>query len=228
MSAVTTTTNNKDDELFSPDRETRDNIYRPLSPSAYDAVSTGGGGGETPVYEDPAERERQEKEWHEELIKVEGEILTLRQVLTAKVRQATELKRKLGITPMQEFKQDLQAGLQQLRDSGTYQKTSTVMKSASEKTASALSTVGASLSKKFGDLRNSQTFKNVEEKVETAYANVKGATGYFLGSATTPTESRVKGSRSDNSIDEAFQAASAPTTPRSEDNPPLPEEKVPL
>lgn len=51
--------------------------------------------------------------------KVEGEILTLRQVLTAKVRQATELKRKLGITPMQEFKQDIQAGFQQLRESGT-------------------------------------------------------------------------------------------------------------
>lgn len=41
-------------------------------------------------------------------------------------------------------------------------------------------------------------------------------------------QARVKGSKSDNSIDEAFQAASAPTTPRSEENPPLPEEKVPL
>lgn len=227
-------TNNKEDELFSPDRESRDNYYRPLSPPAYDAVSPEGG--ETPVYQDPAERARQEREWQEELVKVEGEILTLRQVLTAKVRQATELKRKLGITPMQEFKQDIQAGFQQLRESGTntatttdlYQKTSTVMKSASEKTASALSTIGASVSKRFGDLRNSQTFKNVEEKVETAYANVKGATGYFLGTGNSPTEARVKGSKSDNSIDEAFQAASAPTTPRSEDNPPLPEEKVPL
>lgn len=191
--------------------ENGDNYYRPLSPPAYDAVSPEGG--DTPVYQDPAERARQEREWQEELVKVEGEILTLRQVLTAKVRQATELKRKLGITPMQEFKQDIQAGFQQLRESGTYQKTSTVMKSASEKTASALSTIGASVSKRFGDLRNSQTFKNVEEKVETAYANVKA---------------RVKGSKSDNSIDEAFQAASAPTTPRSEENPPLPEEKVPL
>lgn len=206
--------------------ENGDNYYRPLSPPAYDAVSPEGG--ETPVYQDPAERARQEREWQEELVKVEGEILTLRQVLTAKVRQATELKRKLGITPMQEFKQDIQAGFQQLRESGTYQKTSTVMKSASEKTASALSTIGASVSKRFGDLRNSQTFKNVEEKVETAYANVKGATGYFLGTGNSPTEARVKGSKSDNSIDEAFQAASAPTTPRSEDNPPLPEEKVPL
>ncbi|CAE1286043.1 unnamed protein product [Acanthosepion pharaonis] len=152
-------------------------LILPLSPPAYDAVSPEGG--DTPVYQDPAERARQEREWQEELVKVEGEILTLRQVLTAKVRQATELKRKLGITPMQEFKQDIQAGFQQLRESGT----------------------------------NSQTFKNVEEKVETAYANVKA---------------RVKGSKSDNSIDEAFQAASAPTTPRSEENPPLPEEKFPF
>lgn len=216
-------TNNKEDELFSPDRESRDNYYRPLSPPAYDAVSPEGG--ETPVYQDPAERARQEREWQEELVKVEGEILTLRQVLTAKVRQATELKRKLGITPMQEFKQDIQAGFQQLRESGTYQKTSTVMKSASEKTASALSTIGASVSKRFGDLRNSQTFKNVEEKVETAYANVK--TSKSIENLKDKL-ARVKGSKSDNSIDEAFQAASAPTTPRSEDNPPLPEEKVPL
>jgi len=216
----------KDDELFSPDRESRDNYYRPLSPPAYDAVSPGGGGAiDDPVFADPVAQAQQQKEWQEELVKVEGEILTLRQVLTAKVRQAQELKRKIGITPMQEFKQDIQAGFQQLRESGTYQKTSTVMKSASEKTGSALSTIGAAVSRKFGDLRNSDTFKNVEEKVGTAYANVK--TSKSIENLKDKL-ARVKGSKSDNSIDEAFQAASAPTTPRSEDAPPLPEEKVPL
>ena len=45
-----------------------DNYYRPLSPPAYDTVSPGGG--DTPVYQDPVERARQEKEWQEELAKV--------------------------------------------------------------------------------------------------------------------------------------------------------------
>ncbi|CAI9719556.1 Hypothetical predicted protein [Octopus vulgaris] len=188
-----------------------DNYYDPLSPPAYDTVTSRDP--ETPVYQDPVDKERQEKEWQEELSKIDGEILTLRQVLTAKVRRATELKRKLGITPLQEFKQDIQSGFQQLRDSGTYQKTSAAMKTASEKTTSAISVLGASVSKKFDEMRNSQTFKTVEERVENAYTNVK---------------SRVKGSKSNQSLNESFQASSEPSTPRSEDNPPLPEEKVPL
>ncbi|CAI9719549.1 Hypothetical predicted protein [Octopus vulgaris] len=222
----------KDDEMFSPespkgamnDEEEYmllfgDNYYDPLSPPAYDTVTSRDP--ETPVYQDPVDKERQEKEWQEELSKIDGEILTLRQVLTAKVRRATELKRKLGITPLQEFKQDIQSGFQQLRDSGTgggassilYQKTSAAMKTASEKTTSAISVLGASVSKKFDEMRNSQTFKTVEERVENAYTNVK---------------SRVKGSKSNQSLNESFQASSEPSTPRSEDNPPLPEEKVPL
>lgn len=44
----------------------------------------------------------------------------LRQVLGSKVRRATELKRNLGITPFKEFKQDLQSGIQQIKDSSTY------------------------------------------------------------------------------------------------------------
>ncbi|KAK7480634.1 hypothetical protein BaRGS_00028106 [Batillaria attramentaria] len=54
-----------------------------------------------------------------------------------------------------------------------YQKTSAVVKTASEKTTTALSTVGAAVTRKIGDIKNSQTFKSMEERVETAYANVK-------------------------------------------------------
>ncbi|CAI9719560.1 Hypothetical predicted protein [Octopus vulgaris] len=208
-----------------------DNYYDPLSPPAYDTVTSRDP--ETPVYQDPVDKERQEKEWQEELSKIDGEILTLRQVLTAKVRRATELKRKLGITPLQEFKQDIQSGFQQLRDSGTgggassilYQKTSAAMKTASEKTTSAISVLGASVSKKFDEMRNSQTFKTVEERVENAYTNVK--TSKSIENLKDKL-SRVKGSKSNQSLNESFQASSEPSTPRSEDNPPLPEEKVPL
>ena len=54
------------------------------------------------------------------LLQVEEEILTLRQVLGAKVRRAAEIKRQMGITPFQEFKQDLQHGIKSIQDSDAY------------------------------------------------------------------------------------------------------------
>lgn len=51
---------------------------------------------------------------------VESEITMLRQVLGSKVRHAAELKRKLGITPFQEFKQDLQQGIQHIKSSDSW------------------------------------------------------------------------------------------------------------
>lgn len=185
-----------------------DNASSPSSPSYQDKAAAG----------DSAERELQIREWQDELEKVEGEINMLRQVLGSKVRRATELKRNLGITPFKEFKQDLQSGIQQIKDSSTYQKTnetlhewneklthtsafqktSAVVKTASEKTSSALSTVGAVVSKKIGDIKNSQTFKSMEERVETAYASVK---------------SKVTGSKSIDDIDAAFEdAAESPSS----------------
>ena len=50
-------------------------------------------------------------------LQLEDEIMTLRQVLSAKVRQSGELKRKLGITPMVELKHDLKQGLQNIKES---------------------------------------------------------------------------------------------------------------
>ncbi|KAK7480639.1 hypothetical protein BaRGS_00028111 [Batillaria attramentaria] len=93
-----------------------DNLSSPTSPTFDDSASAG----EMPeLSADPVERERQMNEWKEELEKVEGEITMLRQVLGSKVRRATELKRNLGITPFKEFKQDLQSGLQTIKDSST-------------------------------------------------------------------------------------------------------------
>ena len=44
------------------------------------------------------EQERQREEWKAELRKTEEEVLTLKQVLGAKERHASGLKRRLGIT----------------------------------------------------------------------------------------------------------------------------------
>ncbi|XP_061620754.1 tumor protein D54-like [Phyllopteryx taeniolatus] len=51
--------------------------------------------------------EEEAEELRNEVTKVEEEISTLRQVLAAKERHATELKRKLGLSPLNELKQNL-------------------------------------------------------------------------------------------------------------------------
>lgn len=169
---------------------------------------------EEPMSEE--EKQRQMEEWKEELARVEGEITTLRQVLGSKVRYASELKRKMGITPFQELKHDFSEGIKSIQQSETYQKTSSAVKTASEKTNETVRNVASSVSKKIGDLRNTGAFKSVEEKVGGAYANVKA---------------KVTGSKSEDSFESALQKetgntdanAANGTQPSS-----LPEEKVPL
>lgn len=161
----------------------------------------------------PEPTEEQKKAWHEELVKVEGEITTLRQVLGSKVRYASELKKKLGITPLQEMKNDFQLGLKTIKDSSTYQKTTAVAKSAAEKTSEVVHGIGTTVSKKLGDIRNSQTFRSVEGKVESAYASVKA---------------KVSGSKSEGNFEEALLSEKENANGASATKEPLPEEKVPL
>ncbi|XP_064480441.1 tumor protein D54-like isoform X3 [Ornithodoros turicata] len=150
---------------------------------------------------DPEEKARLEEAWRNELAEVEGEILSLRTVLSKKVARAQELKQKLGITVWKELKSDMEQGLKNIQDSTAsltylfgsitpvvlpsyqnfpglfnspaYQKTTTSIKVAGEKTTSALGNLGASMSKKLGEMKNSPAFKSVEEKVGSVYTNVK-------------------------------------------------------
>jgi len=124
-------------------------------------------------------RVKQEEEWKADLMRLEYEIQTLRNVLTVKIDEASELKRKLGITTMVELKQDLNKGIQTIKESETLQKTGAAFKS-----------FGDFASKKLGDIRNSNTFKSVEEKVGSAYTNVKKRVS---GTETLPEESQLSG-----------------------------------
>jgi len=78
------------------------------------------------------EQERQREEWKAELKKTEEEILTLKQVLTAKERHAAGLKRRLGITAWREFSEDMTQGLKNLQDSATYKRTAENIQFAKE------------------------------------------------------------------------------------------------
>ncbi|XP_021354412.1 tumor protein D54-like isoform X4 [Mizuhopecten yessoensis] len=226
----------KEDSAFSsPRSEDEHMMYDNLESPTFETVEgVDGAVSEQPqALQNPEEREREMEEYRRSLEIVEGEIATLRQVLGSKVRYASELKRKMGITPFQELKQDLHYGFKTIKESdtvvktnekltnvkeritasnayqktneklvemndkithsqayhktndylgelnnkisnsSTYQKTSSAVKTASEKTNAAVSSFGASVTKKLGDLRNSNTFKSVEEKVGGAYSNVK-------------------------------------------------------
>ncbi|XP_064023434.1 tumor protein D54 isoform X8 [Pogoniulus pusillus] len=137
----------------------------------------------------------EEEELRSELAKVEEEIGTLRQVLAAKERHCGELKRKLGLTPLDGLKQNLSKSWHDVQVSNAYVKTSEklgewndrvtqsdfykktqeTLSQAGQKTSAALSNVGSVISRKFGDMRNSATFKSFEDRVGTIKSRVVGS-----------------------------------------------------
>nr|CAH8867765.1 unnamed protein product [Trichobilharzia regenti] len=112
---------------------------------------------------------RMKAQWAEELKQVEDEIQTLRQVLLSKFRRQQYLKRQLGITPIAELKSEVKQGLDTLRTSDAYQKTSAVVKTAKDKTS-------AVIYEKWNLLRQSNAYKSFENKVGSAYSNVYNLT----------------------------------------------------
>ncbi|XP_052388745.1 tumor protein D52 isoform X3 [Carassius gibelio] len=111
--------------------------------------------------------EEEQAELSSELAKVEEEIQTLSQVLAAKEKQVAEIKRKLGITPLNEFKQNLSKGWHEVTTSTAYKKTSETLSQVGQKATTAFSSVGSAIGRKLEDVRNTPTFKSFEEKVET-------------------------------------------------------------
>ncbi|XP_012994155.1 tumor protein D53 isoform X3 [Esox lucius] len=126
-----------------------------------------------------------------ELTKLEDEISTLRQVLASKEKHHSELKAKLGITPLSELKQNFSKSWYDMQTSIAYKKTSETLSTAGQKTSAAFTTLGTAISRKFGDMRsnslgysirhsmsmpamrNSPSFKSFEEKVESTVSNIK-------------------------------------------------------
>ncbi|XP_018926739.1 tumor protein D54-like isoform X6 [Cyprinus carpio] len=159
----------------------------------------------------PGLTEEEAEELRLELTKVEEEIHTLRQVLSAKEHHASELKRKLGLSPLSEIKQNITKSWQDVQTSNAYKKTQETLSQAGQKTSAALSTVGTAISRKLGDMRalpfsnsfgnysirhsismptmrNSPTFKSFEDKVGNIKYKVVG--GKANGeSAHSPNES---------------------------------------
>nr|AAH95908.1 tpd52l2 protein [Xenopus tropicalis] len=136
--------------------------------------------------------EAETEELHSELLKVEEEINTLRQVLAAKERHAAELKRKLGQTPLNQLKMNLSKSLQEVQMSNAYKKTQETLSQAGQKTSAALSNVGTAITRRLGDMRNSPTFKSFEERVGSLKGRVSlggGESGNFHSPDNNPQDS---------------------------------------
>ncbi|XP_078584875.1 tumor protein D52-like isoform X20 [Branchiostoma floridae x Branchiostoma japonicum] len=160
-----------------PDEHTYDN--RDSAYSTPDPTQDG-----DPLYQDPTDlQDEQEKEQiRAELQKTEEEIKTLRQVLASKEKAAADLKRRLGITPLREFKDGASKTWQNVQSSQAYKKTSETLSVAGQKTAQASVAAWQSVSRKLGEVKNSQSFKSFEEKVGSTVSNLKTTTmGYMYG-----------------------------------------------
>ncbi|XP_019517690.1 PREDICTED: tumor protein D53 isoform X4 [Hipposideros armiger] len=121
--------------------------------------------------------EEEKEELKAELLQLEDEITTLRQVLSAKERHLVEIKQKLGMNLMNELKQNFSKSWHDMQTTTAYKKTHETLSHAGQKATAAFSNVGTAISKKFGDMRNSPTFKSFEERVETTVTSLKTKVG---------------------------------------------------
>ncbi|XP_060229686.1 tumor protein D53 isoform X2 [Meriones unguiculatus] len=134
--------------------------------------------------------EEEKEELKAELVQLEDEITTLRQVLSAKERHLVEIKQKLGMNLMNELKQNFSRSWHDMQTTTAYKKTHETLSHAGQKATAAFSNVGTAISKKFGDMRysirhsismpamrNSPTFKSFEERVETTVTSLKTKVG---------------------------------------------------
>ncbi|XP_041106163.1 tumor protein D53-like isoform X3 [Polyodon spathula] len=137
--------------------------------------------------------DEEREEMQVELDKLEEEIATLRQVLATKEKHHAELKQKLGLNPLSEFRQNFSKSWHEMQTSIAYKKTQETLSTAGQKASAAFSNVGNAISKKFGDMSinglqslfpkrsqsigNSPSFKSFEEKVESTVSTLKSKVG---------------------------------------------------
>ncbi|XP_056451201.1 tpd52 like 2b isoform X2 [Gadus macrocephalus] len=101
-----------------------------------------------------------------ELIKVEEEISTLRQVLSAKEKHAAELKRKLGLNPLNELKQNITKGWQDVQASNAYVNTTEKLSNWNQRLTG--SDLYLSASATLDDIAHSEAYKKTQETLSQA------------------------------------------------------------
>ncbi|XP_048387332.1 tumor protein D53 isoform X2 [Stegostoma tigrinum] len=160
-----------------------------------------------------------------ELAKLEDEISTLRQALSAKEKHLVEIKQKMGITPLNEIKHNISKSWHDMQTSVIYKKTQETLNATGQKASAALNNVSSTLGKKLGEMnypvqhsisapakRNSPAFKSFEEQVETTVSSLKckvGVPAHSSGSfedvlnstANASVQESISGNRSTKDIE---------------------------
>ncbi|XP_014002915.1 tumor protein D54 isoform X19 [Salmo salar] len=114
----------------------------------------------------PGLTEEEAEELYSELGKVEEEINTLRQVLLAKERHSADLKRKLGLSPLNELKQNLTKGWQDVQTSNAYVRTTEKLGEWNEKVTGSELYLTASAT--LDDIAQSEAYKKTSETLSVA------------------------------------------------------------
>ncbi|XP_005167067.1 tpd52 like 2a isoform X1 [Danio rerio] len=128
----------------------------------------------------PGVTEEEAEEMQMELIKVEDEIETLRQVLVAKERHAAELKHRLGISPLSEIKQNITKGWHDVQCSNAYMRTSQTLGDLNRRVTS--SNLYLTASATLEDIGRSDAYKRTQETLSQA-GQVTSAAFSSMGSA---------------------------------------------
>ena len=180
------------DEFYDPAEEAMPDIT-----SSGDSVHAGASVSDVPMLTDE-EREKLEAEMKQ----VENDVSVLQDALHNKLGRLHTIRCTLGLETNQNvfrssfhkirgsgaFKktsETVQGVSDKITHSDVYHKTGVVLKTTGEKTKETFTTVGASMSRKLGEMRNSNTFKSVEARMGSAYSSVK---------------KRMSGSRSEDDI----------------------------
>lgn len=120
-------------------------------------------------------------ELYDELAKLEDEINTLKQVLASKQQQASEMRTKLGIGPLQQIKSTFET----IGKSETVQKTTATLNEVGDATGKAFTAFGSSVSTKFSEMKSSPSFQSFEQKVGGIFGRPSATT---TPTATTPSD----------------------------------------
>ncbi|XP_069090907.1 tumor protein D53 isoform X2 [Pleurodeles waltl] len=125
----------------------------------------------------PILSEEEKEELSAEVVQLEDEISTLRQVLADKEKHLMEIKHKLGVNVMNELKQNFSKSWYDVQTHSAYKKTQETLSQAGQKATAAITNVGSAIGKKLGDMRNTPTFKSFEERLDSTVSTLKTKVG---------------------------------------------------
>ncbi|XP_062397452.1 tpd52 like 2a isoform X2 [Sardina pilchardus] len=147
----------------------------------------------------PGLTEEEADELRVELSKVEDEIQTLRQVLAAKERHAGDIKRQLGISPLNEIKQNISKGWQDVQSSNAYVQTKEKLGQWNESITH--SNVYLTASATLDDISRSDAYKKTQETLSQA-GQVTSAAFSSMGAAISQRIGTMRSSPSFRSFEE--------------------------